>query len=227
MSSRLRGGPRRPRGARSRRGRRRGAIEILNAAAHRTPRSDAPPLARRVALRLGRAEPAVVPPTAATALLEALRVDGFDASGAAPARRAQASSSTAHEIGPAVSDATSARIARTSGPAGRAAVALGAETEREETRWKSTSPSWAVAPGATPPRSAQRSSARRSPASRRSPSSAARACASAASRPRRGCRPRTSSTRRATRSRSSASGSASRSSTSRAANEWKAPSSTR
>ena len=47
-------------------------------------------------------------------------------------------------------------------------------------------------PAATRPRSAPRSSARRSSASRRSPSSAARACASAASRPRRGCRRRTS-----------------------------------
>ena len=41
-----------------------------------------------------------------------------------------------------------------------------------------TSPSWAAAPAATRPRSARRSSGRRWPASRRSPSSAAPACAS-------------------------------------------------
>ena len=59
-----------------------------------------------------------------------------------------------------------------------------------------TSQSWAVAPAATPQRSALPSWARRSRASRRSPSSAAPACASAASRRRPGCRPRISCTRR-------------------------------
>ena len=55
--------------------------------------------------------------------------------------------------------------------------------------WNATLPSSEAARAATRPRSAPRSSAPGRSVSRRSPSSAARACASAASRRRRGCRP--------------------------------------
>ena len=70
-----------------------------------------------------------------------------------------------------------------------------------------TSPSSAAARPATRRRSAPRSSARGSSASRGSRRSAAPACASGASRRRRGCRRRTRCTTRARRSRSSASAS--------------------